>query len=68
MFGGGGAIRLVVGIVLVLLGGLWVLQGLDVLGQDGGMNGDVLWVVIGALVLLAGGFVAYTARETRRRM
>ena len=68
MLGGGGAVRLVVGVVLILLGGLWILQGLDVLGQDGGMNGEVLWVVIGALVLLAGAYVAYTARETRRRM
>jgi len=68
MLGGGGAVRLVVGIVLILLGGLWVLQGLDVLGRDGGMNGDLLWVVIGALVLLAGAYVAYTALQTRRRM
>ena len=68
MLGGRGAARLVVGIVLILLGGLWVLQGLDVLGQDGGMNGEILWVVIGGLVLLAGAYVAYTAQEKRRRM
>jgi hypothetical protein len=68
MLGGRGAVRLGVGIVLIMLGGLWVLQGLDVLGQDGGMNGETLWVVIGALVLLSGAYVAYTAQETRRRM
>lgn len=68
MLGGGGAVRLVVGIVLILLGGLWVLQGLDLLGQDGGMNGEVVWVVIGALVLLGGAYVVYTALQTRRRI
>ena len=60
-------IRTAIGIVLVLVGGLWVLQGLDVLGGDGGMNGESLWVVIGALVLIAGAYVVYTGMKTRRR-
>lgn len=68
MLGFGGVIRLGLGVLLILLGGLWVLQGLDVLGGDGGMNGETIWVVIGALVLLAGAYVAYTGMQTRRRL
>ncbi len=68
MLGGGGVLRLVLGAVLVLLGGLWVLQGLDVLGGDGGMNGQAIWAVIGALVAVAGAYVVYTSLQTRRRI
>lgn len=68
MLAGGGVIRLAVGAVLTLLGVLWVLQGLDVLGGDGGMNGQVIWVVIGALVAAAGAYMVYTSLQTRRRI
>lgn len=47
-------IRLVVGIVLALLGILWILQGADLLGGSGGMNGQAIWIVIGAIVLIVG--------------
>jgi hypothetical protein len=50
----GRIIRLVVGIVLALLGILWILQGADLLGGSGGMNGKGIWIVIGAVVLIAG--------------
>jgi hypothetical protein len=43
-----------VGIVLALLGILWILQGADLLGGSGGMNGQSIWIVIGAIVLIAG--------------
>jgi len=68
MLGGGGVLRLVIGAVLVLLGVLWVLQGLDVIGGDGGMNGQVIWAVIGALVAAAGAYMVYTSLQTRRRI
>ncbi|HET7596115.1 MAG TPA: hypothetical protein VFK15_04230 [Burkholderiales bacterium] len=47
-------VRLVVGIVLALLGILWILQGADLLGGSGGMNGQTIWIVIGAIVLIVG--------------
>jgi hypothetical protein len=47
-------VRLVVGIVLALLGILWILQGADLLGGSGGMNGQAIWIVIGAVVLIVG--------------
>ena len=68
MLGSAGVIRTAIGAILILLGGLWVLQGLDVLGGDGGMNGETIWVVIGALVLLAGAYVVYTGMQTRGRL
>jgi hypothetical protein len=42
-----------VGLVLVLLGVVWALQGLDVLGGSA-MSGKVLWAVVGPIVALAG--------------
>ncbi|WP_460819314.1 hypothetical protein [Nocardioides korecus] len=39
----------VIGALLVLLGLLWILQGLDVVGGSG-MSGHVIWAVIGVVV------------------
>ncbi|WP_327099592.1 hypothetical protein OIE68_12800 [Nocardia vinacea] len=49
---------LIIGILLVLMGGLWTLQGLNLLGQTGGMNGQAIWVVIGLIVVVVGIFLA----------
>ena len=53
-----------VGAVLVIVGALWFLQGIDVLGGSG-MSGKTLWVVIGAVVALVG--VGIGAAGLRRR-
>ena len=45
---------LIVGVLLVLIGGLWTLQGLDLLGQSGGMNGQAIWAVIGLIAVVIG--------------
>jgi drug/metabolite transporter (DMT)-like permease len=58
-------IRIIVGIVLALLGIFWILQGADLLGGNGGMNGKGIWIVIGAVVLIAG--VAVLAPLRRRQ-
>jgi hypothetical protein len=47
-------VRAVVGIILALVGLLWILQGADLLGGSGGMNGKGIWIVIGAGVLVGG--------------
>jgi energy-coupling factor transporter transmembrane protein EcfT len=55
-----------VGVLLILVGGLWTLQGLDVVGGSG-MSGKTLWAVIGPIVALAGlGLVvlAFRGRKT----
>lgn len=41
------------GVVLVVFGGVWFLQGIDVLGGSG-MSGQARWAVIGAIVVLFG--------------
>lgn len=42
-----------VGAVLILFGGVWFLQGIDVLGGSG-MSGKTLWAVVGPIVALVG--------------
>jgi hypothetical protein len=42
-----------VGVLLVLVGVLWALQGLDVVGGSP-MSGVTLWAVIGPIVALIG--------------
>jgi hypothetical protein len=51
-------IRLVCGVIIALLGLLWIVQGLDLLGLEGGMNNDPTWVVIGAITAFFGLVVA----------
>jgi hypothetical protein len=43
----------VIGIVLILLGGVWILQGSNVLGGSV-MSGQSQWLYIGVVVLIAG--------------
>jgi hypothetical protein len=47
-------IPLLAGALLTLAGIVWTLQGLDLLGQSGGMNGQGVWAVIGPIVALVG--------------
>ena len=57
---------LIGGVVLVLVGLLWVLQGSNALGQTGGMNGKSQWLVIGVVVAVIGvGLVTFGARGLR---
>jgi hypothetical protein len=58
----GRIVGLVIGTVLVLLGLLWILQGLDVIGGSG-MSGHGVWAVIGIIVGVVGaGLVIRTLR------
>ncbi len=45
---------LIGGVVLLLVGLLWCLQGSGSLGQSGGMNGKSQWLVIGVIVAVLG--------------
>jgi hypothetical protein len=45
---------LVLGVLLVLFGIVWTLQGLDLLGESGGMNGQRIWAVIGPVTAVGG--------------
>ena len=56
----------VVGVVLVLLGLLWTLQGIGVI-EGSSMSGTTTWSIIGPIVLLVGGFVVAAGIRGRRR-
>ena len=44
---------LIVGILLFLMGALWTLQGLDVVGGSA-MSGVTLWAIVGPIVAIVG--------------
>ena len=45
-----------IGVVLVVDGGVWVLQGIGV-AQGSVMSGNPMWAVIGAVLVVAGAVV-----------
>lgn len=58
---------LVLGVLLVLAGGVWVAQGLDLPFAPGSfMTADPMWVVIGAVAVLVGLVIAVF--DVRRRV
>ena len=51
----GRAFSTLIGLVLVIFGGIWILQGLDMAFQAGSfMAGDPQWAVYGAIAVLLG--------------
>jgi hypothetical protein len=58
-------VRGIVGIVMFLVGAVWIGQGLDVL-HGSGMSGHGVWAVIGAVFVLIGlAFLRSAARAAR---
>jgi hypothetical protein len=60
----GSWLYIVLGVLLVLVGGVWTLQGLDVMGGSA-MSGDTIWAIVGPIVLIVGLWVLW--RGVRRR-
>jgi hypothetical protein len=58
-------ILLVGGVVLLLVGVLWTLQGLGVVGGSV-MSGVTLWAIVGPIVALVGVFLLW--RASRRTL
>jgi hypothetical protein len=54
---------LVGGAVLVLVGLLWILQGMNVVGGSG-MSGQGIWAVIGVVIGAAGVFLVVRSLRT----
>lgn len=52
------------GVIMALMGALWTLQGLDVIGGSA-MSGESLWAIVGPIV--AGLGVALVIVSARRR-
>lgn len=59
-----GKIMVGVGIMLILLGGLWILQGVGIIGGSM-MSGQSFWANVGVIVLAAG--IVLGALGLRRR-
>lgn len=58
---------LVVGVVLILVGLVWTLQGLDVI-RGSAMSGSPVWGVVGPIILIVGiVLVVYSAIIARRQ-
>jgi len=55
----------VVGVVLVLIGAVWLVQGLGIVTTGSFMDGQSVWAVIGG-ACVAGGLIALS-RSRRRR-
>jgi hypothetical protein len=53
-----------IGALLVIIGAVWFLQGIDVLGGSG-MSGKTQWAIVGPIVVLVG--VVLLVLGVRRR-
>jgi hypothetical protein len=47
-------ISTLIGLLMICMGGIWVLQGLNVAFLDSFMAGDPQWAVYGAILALVG--------------
>ena len=56
-------VRMIIGVVLMLIGGVWFFQGIGVIGGSF-MTGEALWVVIGAIAVFLGGSLVVGARRS----
>jgi hypothetical protein len=59
--------RWIIAVVLIITGAVWMGQGLGLFRGSGFMDGDVRWALFGAVLAIAGVFVAWTAFRMRPR-
>ena len=59
-------VLLVVGGLISLMGGVWLLQGIGVL-PGSFMTGQAFWAVMGAILLAVGGVMILSALRMNRR-
>lgn len=59
-------VLLVVGGLLALVGGVWLLQGIGVL-PGSFMTGQAFWAVMGVILLAVGGVMIFAALRMNRR-
>jgi hypothetical protein len=54
-----------IGALLVIIGAVWFLQGIDVLGGSG-MSGKTQWAIVGPIVVLVGVVLLVVGVRRRR--
>jgi hypothetical protein len=59
--------RWIIAAVLVIVGAVWVGQGLGLFSGSGFMDGDTRWSVFGAILAIVGIVVGWTAIRMRPR-
>lgn len=57
-------IMVVIGILMILLGGLWILQGVNIL-PGSFMSGQSFWAIVGTGVFLVGILLSYLGLRRR---
>ena len=55
---------MIAGVLLVLIGGVWILQGINVL-PGSYMTGDPQWAINGAIMMIAAGVIFFFANRRR---
>ena len=58
--------RWIIAAVVAVVGLVWIAQGTSLLPGSGGMYGDSRWAIVGAVLVVLGGLVAWTAVRNRR--
>ena len=59
--------RWIVAAVVAAIGLIFIAQGTNILPGSGGMYGDGRWAVVGAVLVVAGVAIAWTAFRNRRQ-
>jgi len=59
-------VLMVVGGLMALMGGVWMLQGVGIL-PGSFMTGQAFWAVVGAIMLAAGGVFVFAGFRLGRR-
>jgi hypothetical protein len=59
-------VLLIVGVLMVLMGGIWLLQGIGIL-PGSFMTGQSFWAVMGAIFLAVGGSLVLAGLRLNRR-
>jgi hypothetical protein len=59
-------VLLIVGGLMILMGGVWLLQGISIL-PGSFMTGQKFWAIMGAVFLVVGGLLALAGFRLNRR-
>ncbi|MDQ4148713.1 MAG: hypothetical protein M3164_01780 [Actinomycetota bacterium] len=51
--------------VLMIVGAIWIVQGLGIANTGSFMDGEAMWALIGAIVFVAGALLMLLSRRRR---